>query len=61
MAKKAQAEETVEVAPQPVVKKTTTPKKPQWEVKDRQYYLRGDSNPLTYVLTSKSKPKILFC
>ena len=57
MAKKAQAEETVEVAPQPVVKKTTTPKKPQWEVKDRQYYLRGDSNPLTYVLTSKSTPR----
>jgi hypothetical protein len=57
MAKKAQAEETVEVAPQPVAKKAAKPQKPTWEIKDRQYYLRGNSNPLTYVLTSKSTPR----
>ena len=60
MAKKAKAEETVEVAPQPTTVKNTVvqePKTPPWEIKDRQYYLKGDANPLTYVLTSKSTPR----
>ena len=60
MAKKAKAEETVEVAPQPTTVKNTVvqePKTPTWEIKDRQYYLKGDANPLTYVLTSKSTPR----
>jgi len=30
---------------------------PGWEIKDRQYYLRGNKNPLSYVLTSKSSPR----
>lgn len=60
MAKKAKAEETVEVAPQPTTVKNTVvqePKTPTWEIKDRQYYLKGGANPLTYVLTSKSTPR----
>jgi hypothetical protein len=36
MAKKAKAEETIEVAPQPVAKKTAAPKKPEFEFK-RQF------------------------
>ena len=61
MAKKAKAE-TVEVAPQAVAvksapKKQNTPAKPSWEIKDRQYYLTGNGNPLSYVLTSKSTPR----
>jgi hypothetical protein len=45
MAKEAKvAEDTIEVAPQKTVKTKTVeqkPKKPEWEIKDRIYYLRG--------------------
>ena len=57
MAKKAIAEETIEVAPQPVVaKKTTTkePVKPSWEIKDRVYILKNDFAPLTFTLKSRN-------
>ena len=58
-AKKAPAKK-VEVAPQQeaVVKAAAKvqPAKPNWEIKDRYYYLTGMS-PLTYVLTSKSTPR----
>ena len=58
MAKKAitSTEEVFEekmVVKQP---KKETPKvsaKPEWEIKDRNYYLRGSHNPLTYTLASK--------
>ena len=44
MAKKAKAETTVEVAPQPVVTKTPPkPTKLEWEIKDRIYYLKGNN------------------
>ena len=36
---------------------------PKWEIKDRQYYLKGSGSPLTYVLQSKStrkKPMLWF-
>ena len=51
MAKKAKAE-TVEVAPQEVVVKTTPtkPAKPSWEIKDRVYFLKGNKTPLTYTI-----------
>ena len=39
---------------EPVQVKNTSPK---WEMKDRQYYLRKDGRPLTYVLQSKSTRK----
>ena len=39
---------------EPVQVKNTSPK---WEMKDRQYYLRIDGRPLTYVLQSKSTIK----
>ena len=39
---------------EPVQVKDTSPK---WEMKDRQYYLRQDGRPLTYVLQSKSTRK----
>ena len=39
---------------EPVQVKDTSPK---WEMKDRQYYLRIDGRPLTYVLQSKSTRK----
>jgi len=60
MAKKAKAEETVEVAPQPVVaKKAAAPKpqKPQWEYRDRLYTLKNNKKPLTYVIPSKHSGK----
>ena len=57
--KKTQAKK-VEVAPQQeaVVKAAAKvqPAKPNWEIKDRYYYLTG-MNPLSYVLTSKSTPR----
>jgi len=57
MAKKAKAEETVEVAPQPVVtKKPQAPAKPSWEIKDRIYYLKGNNKNLEAAIRD---PKIL--
>jgi hypothetical protein len=62
MAKKATAsteevfEETM-VVEQP---KKETPKataKPQWEIKDRTYYLRGAHSPLTFTLSSRHTSK----
>ena len=35
---------------EPIQVKDTSPR---WEMKDRQYYLRKDGRPLTYVLQSK--------
>jgi hypothetical protein len=60
MAKKAKAEETVEVAPQPVVAKKVAalkPQKPQWEYRDRLYTLKNNKKPLTYVIPSKHSGK----
>lgn len=58
MAKKAKAEEIVEVAPQPVaekqpLQKTKLVSKPEWEFKDRNYYLLHNKSPLTYTLQSR--------
>ena len=39
------------------------PQGPTWEIKDRQYYLKGNASPLSYVLQSKStkrKPMLWF-
>ena len=57
MAKKAKAEETVEVAPQPVAKKVVAPKKPTFEFKDRTYVLKGNKTPLVFTLNSKHSQK----
>ncbi len=62
MAKKVQAEKTVEVAPQPIIveKKQTIkkqPTKPKWEIKDRTYILKGSFTPLTYTLPSRHSIK----
>ena len=62
MAKKVQAEKTVEVAPQPIVveKKQTIkkePAKPKWDIKDRTYILKGSFTPLTYTLPSRHSIK----
>ena len=55
MAKKAKAEETVEVAPQSVVtKKPQVPAKPSWEIKDRLYQLKQGRSPLVFTLPSKN-------
>jgi hypothetical protein len=61
MAKKAKAEETIEVAPQETVvkatkKENTTPQKPKWEIKDRTYILKGKS-PLTYTIPCRHSSK----
>ena len=59
MAKEVKAEETVEVAPQPIVSKKETvkkPVKPEWEIKDRTYYILG-KNPLTHTIHSKHTSK----
>ena len=65
MAKKAKAEETVEVATQPTPVKNTAvqkPTKPSWEIKDRVYYLRGNKTPLTHTIPSRhtSKHSLLY-
>jgi len=66
MAKKAIAEETIEVAPQPVVKKqpkVEKPKVPTFEFKDRTYVLKGRKTPLVYSLPTKHsqrKPLLYF-
>ena len=60
MAKQAKAG-TVEVAPQEeVVTKVATPvkpTKPEWEIKDRVYYLKGNKNPLTLTIPGKHTRK----
>ena len=47
-------DEPVQVKKQTEVKK---PQAPKWEIKDRQYYVKGLGSPLTYVLQSKSTRK----
>jgi hypothetical protein len=59
MAKESQAEKIIEVAPQKSVKAKTVkqePKKPEWEIKDRHYYLIGDQ-PLTFTIPSRHSAK----
>jgi len=65
MAKKAtKAEETIEVATQEVAVKTAPqkPTKPTWEIKDRNYYLKGNKSPLTFTIPSRhtSKHSLLY-
>ena len=54
--KKEIMEETPTVAETPVVKapkpKVVEPKKPEWEIKDRTYYLKGKNTPLSYMIRS---------
>ena len=61
MAKKAtKAEETNEVAPQPVVAKKVTaqePAKPTWEIKDRLYTLKSNKRPLVFTIPSRHTAK----
>jgi hypothetical protein len=60
MAKKAKAEETVEVAPQSTSVKNAPvqkPQKPQWEYRDRLYTLKNNKKPLTYVIPSRHSGK----
>ncbi len=61
MAKKAtKAEETIEVAPQPVVAKKATaqePTKPTWEIKDRLYTLKSNKRPLVFTVPSMHTAK----
>jgi hypothetical protein len=60
MAKKATAE-TTEVATQeienfnkqPKVVEPKKPKKPEWEIKDRTYFLKGSHTPLTHTIPSR--------
>ena len=57
MAKESQAEEIIEVAPQKKTKaKKEEPKKAQWEIKDRHYYLIG-KQPLTFTIPSRHSRK----
>ena len=60
MAKEAKAVETTEVAPQKTVKAKTVeqkPNKPEWEIKDRIYYLKGNKSPLTLTIPSRHTRK----
>jgi len=58
MAKKQETKKEVEVpvVETPVVEtpkpKKVEPKKPQWEIKDRVYYLKGNKKPLSYMVKS---------
>ena len=60
MAKQAKAQQ-VEVAPQEeVVTKVATPvkpTKPEWEIKDRVYYLKGNKSPLTLTIPGRHTRK----
>ena len=60
MAKQAKAQK-VEVAPQEeaatMIAAPVKPTKPEWEIKDRVYYLRGDKNPLTLTIPGKHTRK----
>jgi len=61
MAKKAEAVENIEVAPQPKVKKVQA--KPEFEFKDRTYYIATGKSPLVYTIPSKHsrrKPLLYF-
>ena len=43
----------------PTVKETIKkPTKPQWEIKDRNYFLTGAHNPLTYTIPSRHTTKV---
>ena len=60
MAKEAKAVETTEVAPQKTVKAKTVEQKsskPEWEIKDRVYYLTGNKSPLTLTIPGKHTRK----
>jgi hypothetical protein len=61
MAKKVQAEEIVEVAPQPTVAKTAPvkkePAKPKWEIRDRLYTLKNNKKPLVFSIPSVHSAK----
>ena len=60
MAKKATAKK-VEVATQENAVKTAietkTPSKPQWEIKDRVYFLKGNRSPLTDTIPGRHTRK----
>ena len=54
--KKEEVVETAQVVEKVVVKEKPlqTPKKDTWEIKDRQYYLRGNLSPLSYSIKSSN-------
>jgi hypothetical protein len=60
MAKKATAEK-VEVATQKTAvktaKETKKPLKPEWEIKDRVYFLKGNKSPLTDTIPGRHTKK----
>ena len=60
MAKQAKAQQ-VEVAPQEeaatIIAAPVKPSKPEWEIKDRVYYLKGNKNPLTLTIPGKHTRK----
>ena len=60
MAKQAKAQK-VEVAPQEeaatIIAAPVKPTKPEWEIKDRVYYLTGNKNPLTLTIPGKHTRK----
>jgi hypothetical protein len=48
--------ETVETV-KPVFTKPVEPAKPEWEIKDRVYFLKNDAEPLTHTIPGKHTPK----
>jgi hypothetical protein len=61
MAKQAKAKQ-IEVAPQEEAVQTimtapVKPSKPEWEIKDRVYYLKGNKSPLTLTIPSRHTRK----
>jgi hypothetical protein len=56
-AKKVQKEEVaVQEVAAPIIKKQE-PKKPEWEIRDRTYYLIGSKTPLTFTIPGKHTRK----
>ena len=60
MAKQAKAQQ-YEVAPQEeaatIIAAPVKPSKPEWEIKDRVYYLKGNKNPLTLTIPGRHTRK----
>ena len=64
--KAAKAEPIAEIAPtqvetvetvKPASAKPIKPTKPEWEIKDRVYFLKNDAEPLTHTIPGKHTPK----
>ena len=55
--KKEEVVEEIKISTHPI-KKAPTVKKDTWEIKDRQYYLTGDKEPLTFTIPARHSRRL---